>query len=513
MHRRLIGKQAILVPLLLGLSCAACGNPAVKEAKEESGAAVTETAEESVKDSAAETAENADSAENWRALYEQEFDRLSGYGELERKGYYDISGDGVPELFLGSRFGAECQIFTIKDGEVQYVSFFGKPDFNADLGEKPSISFCDGQAVLEWRYDSEGGRCFAAMDAEGNVVIGSFDIAEEELFRLNGEDVDKETFLVKFPAAETLLAADAAEREIKAQEGNIVDSASDAQDNQADASGDTSDWRALYEQEIAEISGYEELVYQAYYDISGDGIPEMLVSADGMDIDVFTIADGKVQYVTYLGVTLSDDLSENDGCVNALYLCDGIAVLESDGAAGTGWSFAVMDGNKNVTFGRFCTFFPEKLWLNGAYVEKEVFLESFPIAQKLLEDPEGDAFFESIDGYRAEKSTGAAENSAEAWGTDGFSLDGENQADASKSTADWITIYEQELERLTGYSEPYSKWYYDISGDGVPELFLRLWWDRGIRVFTMDNGNVRCAAYLELSDTDAVYFEDGAISR
>lgn len=133
----------------------------------------------------------------------------------------------------------------------------------------------------------------------------------------------------------------------------------------------TQDWSSFYEQEMETLSGYEMPWYQEYYDISGDGVPEMLVSADGQDIDIFTIADGNVQHTTYMGVSMSSNLSENDGCINGPYLYEGMAILECDGSHGTGWSFTVIDDGDNVTTGRYCTFYPEKFWLNGEYVEQE----------------------------------------------------------------------------------------------------------------------------------------------
>lgn len=290
---------------------------------------------------------------------------------------------------------------------------------------------------------------------------------------------------------------------------NAAGVASEMPGNQVDASESADDWRTLYEREIETLSGYDALWYQEYYDISGDGVPELLASPDGRDIDIFTIADGEVQYVADMGVSMSSNLSESDGCISGMYLYEGMAVIASGGSDGTGYSFAVMDGEENVTFGRYITFWPGKFWLNGEYVEQEIFLEKFPIAEPLLDDSESETFYDKA--YWAKKITGEAESDTEAWKTEGFSLDGESGADASESTVDWMALYEGELDRISGYSDLYYKWYYDISGDGVPELFLRLEREGRLRIFTVENGNVRYAAALSMSSTDTVYFDGGRV--
>lgn len=469
MLKHCIEKHAVFLFLIsLLLPCAACGD---SNAIEDNSA---EASEPSASVSGSETAdEMAETTQDWRALYEQEFDRISGYGELEWKGYYDISGDGVPELFLGSRFGGDCQIFTIKENQVQYVAFMGEANLNTD-GGKAAISFCDGQAVLEWKNGTDGGCYFAVMDEEQNAAVGSFCTIEADLLRLNGEYVEREVFLEKFPIAETLLAV--GEAELEALGESAENAASEIPENQTETLENTQDWRTLYEQEIETLSGYEDLWYQEYYDISGDGVPEMLVSADGYGIDIFTIVDGKVEYAAYMGVSLSSDLGENDGCIDGLYLCEGMAVLECDGSNGSGWTFEMMDEKGNVTAGRYCTFHPEKFWLNGEYVEQETFLDKFPTAEMLLDDSERGTFYEYIEEYRAKKLVGGTESSEQSWKSDGFSLDGESGADTLDNTVDWMALYEGEL------------------------------W-----IFTLENGTVQYAACLSIPDTETVYFEDGQV--
>lgn len=507
MRKCCIEKHAMFYLLTsLMLFCAACGNSNSIEDNS------TETAETAASISRSETAEakkTAETTQDWRALYEQELDRISGYGELEWNGYYDISRDGVPELFLGSRFGGDCQIFTIKEDQVQYVTFIGEANRNAVSEGKAAISFCDGQAVLEWENGSDGGCYFAVMDEKQNATVGSICTIEADLLRLNGEYVEKEVFLEKFPIAETLLAVGEAKQEALGE--SAENAASETRENQTETLENTVDWRALYEQEIEALFGYAKCEYQEYYDISGDGVPELLVSADGYGIDIFTIADGKVQYVACMGVSMSSNLSENDGCIVGMYLYEGMAVLAGGGSSGTGYSFTVMDEEENVTVGRYCTFHPEKFWLNGEYVEQETFLDKFPIAEMLLDDSDAEKFYELIKEYQAERITGEAESNEKSWKTDGFSLGGESGADASDDSADWMALYEGELERISSYSELYYKWYYDISGDGVPELFLRFRREGDLRIYTIENGTVQYVAILNLSGLEAVYFDDGRV--
>lgn len=162
-------------------------------AEESKTEAVKETVTEADTEEAEEAAEEKKevSVNSWIEEYQREIDNYPNRdGEMYE--LLDISGDGIPELFIsgGDYHGAGVTIFTVSDGNVVKLG---------EYGSFGTVMYDPDKKTVRQGYSGNGhttGSIFTVENGRVNILVeydsNGFD--DEISYKINGSEVSEEEY-------------------------------------------------------------------------------------------------------------------------------------------------------------------------------------------------------------------------------------------------------------------------------------------------------------------------------